>query len=274
MPIASGPVPVAAGRVEIRGGRDLHVAGFAGDHVHGVAGLLREHRLVGRVDAAASERHGVAEHRAAEGLRRLREKNGLARKRFGHDPAAVHALHGVGDRDGDDRRAVRRRGVDRPRDQIRRHERPRGIVHEHDVAPRVHPIEGIGDGVLAAVSARDDLHAAGGRGRRHPCRRRLGQRARQHDDDLGHAVVAEECVHAVLENRASADLEQLLRHGAAEPAAGAGRRDDRRHVHGLGRLSWGQTPIIPDGPPGPVSGPARAGLKACATSAARCASTR
>ena len=89
---------VPAGGVEIGGRRDLHVGGVPRNHVHGVPGLLGEHRLVGRRGAGASERDGVAEHRAAEGLRRLREEDRLARQRLGHDAAAVHALHRVGDR--------------------------------------------------------------------------------------------------------------------------------------------------------------------------------
>ena len=46
------------------------------------------------------------------------------------------ALHGVADRQRHDRGAVRGGGVDRARDHRRRHERPRRVVDEHDVAPR------------------------------------------------------------------------------------------------------------------------------------------
>ena len=129
---------------------------------------------------------GVAEHRAAERLRRLREVDRLARQRLGDDrpPAVADPLHRVGDRNRDDRGTVRRGRVDRSRDQIRRHERPRGVVDEHDVGRAVHASKRVGDGVLpprAALRRR----ARGRPPTGDPCRRRLDQGARQHDDDVG-----------------------------------------------------------------------------------------
>ncbi len=72
-------------------------------------------------------------------------------------------------------------------------------------------------------------------GRRHPIRRRGGQRRRKHDDDVVDAIVAGKRGDAALEDRSAADVEQLLRHGRAEPAAFAGSRDDGGYMHGKDR---------------------------------------
>ena len=55
---------------------------------------------------------------------------------------------------------------------------------------------------------------------------------RQYDDHVVHTIVPDKRAHAALENRAAADLEQLLRHSRAKAATLTGRRNDRRYMHG------------------------------------------
>ena len=62
-------------------------AAIALDDPHGVPGPLGEPGFVGGLDAGAPERDRVAQHRAAEGLRRLREVDRLARQRLDDRPA-------------------------------------------------------------------------------------------------------------------------------------------------------------------------------------------
>ena len=79
---AADSSPSRARRAEVVGGRDLHVLRVALDDVHGVPGLLRQRRFVGRLDAATAERDRVPQDVAPERLRRLRQVDRLARQRL------------------------------------------------------------------------------------------------------------------------------------------------------------------------------------------------
>ena len=68
--------------IEIAGGRNLDVRRVARDDVHAVTRALGQHGLVGRSLQRCGRRDGGAEHVAPERLRRLREKDLLARQRF------------------------------------------------------------------------------------------------------------------------------------------------------------------------------------------------
>src|SRR5438046_691870 len=85
MPRGAGP-PRPGRRARAPRGReiglrgDLHVRRIAGHDVHGVARALGERRLVCGVRTDAARRDGVLEDMTAESLRRLREKDRLARQ--------------------------------------------------------------------------------------------------------------------------------------------------------------------------------------------------
>ena len=155
--------------VEIRGRRDLHVRRIAGDDVDAVTGMLGEHRLVGGLDTAAAASRsslgdGGHQHGPAERLRRLREKDLVARQRLDNHArtlllGARDAFDRIADRHCHDRRAVRHGPFDRARDDVGRHERPRGIVHEDDVGVGRHRLERVCHGILPAGAAFDDAHA-------------------------------------------------------------------------------------------------------------------
>src|SRR5206468_9250199 len=108
----------------------------------------------------------------------------------------------------------------------------RGVVNQHDIRGWTDPIERVRHRVLSSPPTRYD--ANGRRGvSRDPIGRRSGQAGGKHDDDVVDAIVADESCHTTLENRSAVDLEQLLRHGRAEPTALAGRRDDGGYMHGM-----------------------------------------
>ena len=64
------------------------------------------------------------------------------------------------------------------------------------------------------------------------CNRRRGRELRrQRHDHLVHARMVAERGDAALQDRTSADFEQLLRHAGAKPEAGAAGSDDGSDVH-------------------------------------------
>ena len=99
-------------RLEIRCRRDLHVRRIAVDDVDRVAGLLRERRLVGRLDAGAPERDGVARARRggtpAASARGRSTRAGCVSTMTGAALAGSTRLTVSRDRQRGDRRAVRR----------------------------------------------------------------------------------------------------------------------------------------------------------------------
>src|SRR5262249_48402319 len=187
-----------------------------------------ERGLVGRI---AVERERRAQHVASKGLRRLGEIHRLARERLTHD-RPIHALHGVPGRDGGERGAVRGGGRNGPADEIGGGERPRGVVNHDDVALPVGGATRGGDGVPAARAATHQTDV------REVRRRRVEQLLRQRDDHLVHVGVRHERADAPLEDRLTADGDELLRPGRAEARSPAAGRDDGCHVHGTHGSRW------------------------------------
>ena len=188
-----------------------------------------------RPKTAAADRDRPRQHRAAEALRRLREVDRLARDRLDDRAVAVDALDGVARLQRGDGRAMRRGGVDGPVDQIRADKRPRRVVDEHDVGPLADRVEGVGDGILAALAANGGPQlgrdAAGHLAERH----RRGRPLRQDQDDFVDARVGVKRGQTVLQHRPAANVEQLLRRGPAEAAASSSGGDDRGDVHWINR---------------------------------------
>ena len=212
--------------------RDLHVRGRSIHDPHAVAGLLGEHGFVCRLHAGASERNGITKHAVSESLRRLRQIQRLPRDRIRDHGMAVPllgALHRVADRYCGDGCSMRRRSFDDTRDDLRRHERPGGIVHEHDVRGRIDQVEAVRHRILPPHTAGRYTHLPP---RRQPRRRRRRQIWRQYDNGLGNGRMAVERLDAALQNRAAVELEQLLRPIGAEPCPNAARRNDGGHAHG------------------------------------------
>jgi hypothetical protein len=65
--------------------------------------------------------------------------------------------------------------------------------------------------------------------------RSINQSRGQHHHDIVDAIVRDERRHAALEHRAAADIEQLLRHSRAKPAALPGGCNDGGYMHGNDR---------------------------------------
>ena len=135
-----------AARSQIRRGRDLHVRRVALDDVDRVAGLLGQRGFVGGLDARRGRARRVRQHVAPECLRRLRQVDRLARDgAVDHRPSAA-ARRASPCRSPASRRSRRRarpRASIAPRDQLRRHERPRRVVDQHDFGVRGHGVEGV-----------------------------------------------------------------------------------------------------------------------------------
>ena len=214
--------------------------------MHGVAGAFGQRRFIGRVHTGLSERNGFLQDLGPECLRRLRQEDRFARDRLDHGergPIAADAFHGVADRLRHDCGPVLDRRLDRLRDQITGHERPRRIVHQHHVGALAHGPERVGNRILPAGAA---SHGAVPQPVTQLQRRSGSKLRRQRDDDVVDLGMRRERGDAAVEDRQPADVEQLLRHTGAEPVTGAAGRDDGSHVHGLGWVECrsGQTLII------------------------------
>ena len=144
--------PARRARLEIAGGRDLHVRRIALDDVDPVPGLLGEHRFVGRLHARAAQRDRRAQDVAPERLRRLREIDLFARESSptmtAADPLAPRASPC---------RCAGSAAIAAPCStaasiarEIRsgRDERPCGIVHEHTIRRRARHDRSVGHRIL------------------------------------------------------------------------------------------------------------------------------
>ena len=252
MPTRPGPAGRArrapACGVEIRGRRDLHVRRIAGDDVHGVPGMLGEHRLVGGLDTAAVAPDRPRRWRPSARTRR-KACGVCARKISSRGSVATITLE-PGSSVGATRLTVSLTGtatiaapcataaVDRARDDVGRHERPRGIVHEHDLGVGRHRLARVGHGILPAGAAFDDAHAVEPASAARP-RAIDGQR----HDHVGHGRVGRERLHAPLRASTSRPRPATASAIGAEPASGSARGDDGRHVH-LGRVCGGSQTAI------------------------------
>ena len=229
---------------QILGRRDLDVRRLAVDEAHGLAARARpaRPRRSRRRRRAPSVERGL-QHVAPERLRRLREKNRLARQRLSTGPAAGRRVSGP--RLPTARFTVSRactaasaapdlgRGGNRPRDQIRAGERARRVVNHDDVARLGRRAERVRDRVLAPLAARDDAQRlpnarARPAERDTPADRRRApaaarRRPRRRPD-------ARETRSTLRSRIGRPPTEQLLRLRAAEPLAASAGRDDRCDV--------------------------------------------
>ncbi len=104
--------------------------------MHSVPSPLRETRFIGRLDTGLAERHRVTQHIQPKGLRRLRQKDRLARQGLDYVQLVTRALHPldrIANRPGHDCRTVTCGRGDRLRNQVRRDERTGSVVDEHHV---------------------------------------------------------------------------------------------------------------------------------------------
>jgi hypothetical protein len=232
--VANSHQTVRAARVrQVLGRRDLDVPGIAFHHVHGQAEAFDQHRLVGGVDRSPFV-EGSREEIAAERLWRLCQEYGVARDGGADRPRSVVVLIAglldrVAHRDGGDGGAVRARGVDGAGDRLERHERARRIVNHDDVGAVRRPRQAVGHRVLPAGAAR---YEGDGRGRRTPALAGAGQMiVRQRHHDVADAIAGGQGGAAHLEDRAAADVEELLGPIGAETQASSPGGDDGGHVH-------------------------------------------
>ena len=147
----------AASRSAVR--RDLHVVRIPFHDPHRMAGPLGEPGFVGRVDARAAERDGVAEAPTRERLRRLRQIDRLSRQRL-HDGrrrgVRRHSLDGIGDGHGRNRGTVAAAAAIARGDQVCGDEGARGVVDQHDVGLFPYQLECPRDRILPAPAACDN----------------------------------------------------------------------------------------------------------------------
>ena len=137
-------------------------------------------------------------------------------------------LHRVAGRNGHDGGARLGGGVDRALDRRRVHERPGGVVDQHDVARRRHGVEPVRHRVLSPVPARDQATPPDGAGTAGGASTHSGGPTTM--TSLTRSA-RQERVDAPLEHRPAAEVEQLLRHRGSEPAAAASGGDDGGNVH-------------------------------------------
>ena len=232
---AGSPTVAAARASQILGGRDLHVRRFALDDVHAVAGALGQRRFVGRLDARRGPARSPRPGRRAGTPAASAPERSCRAESSRRSPAAGSA--------GATRLTVSLTGsaaiaapcssgrVDRARDQVRRHERPRRVVDQHDVGRR---------------GRRDRTHwppnpAAARRPRRHATaagRARAASRRRRRRASAGSATMtsstADEQVNAAtLRSRIDRPPMSSSCFGSgAEPAARAAGGDDGGDMHG------------------------------------------
>ena len=121
------------GQFQVVWRRDLQVAHVPVDDVDAMTGLLREHGLVGRIAICAGLRQCLTQHAHAKRLRRLGEKDFLARQSALNHPCRIGPLDRVGRLQGCDRRPVLDRRGDRAFDEPGRHERSRRVVNQDDI---------------------------------------------------------------------------------------------------------------------------------------------
>ena len=141
-------------------------------------GRLQQRGVVGgRLPAAA--RWAASSRGKAEGLRRLGAEQAVARHRR-LDHAALDALQGVGDRDGGNRaRRASPAPCQQGRDRARRDQRPRRVVHQHDVGRMRRQRLQAGAHAVLACGAAGDRRQVSQPGERRVDRRRLADRLQQ-----------------------------------------------------------------------------------------------
>ena len=211
--------------VEIRGRRDLHVAGVPRNHVHGMPGPLGEHRFVGRRRRrrarARRRRRAPRAGRPAASAPGRSSRAGSSRSRRRAAVRRASPCRATGERRRSPRRAPRpHRSMRAIRSGVTN---GRAASCTSTMSDRgVHAVERVGDRILPPRSALDDAQR--------PRRPTLSMPAAPRPASAGSTTMTSvtrswpsERVDAALENRAATDLEQLLRH-ARRPAGGRRRR--------------------------------------------------
>ena len=156
---------------------------------------------------------------------------GLARH-GGGDHAVGAALQRVGDRDGRDRARGVLQGGEQGGDRARRDQRPRCIVHQHDIRRlRNQRFQAGADAVLARGARRDRRQV-----RRRP-RARLRWRPAS-PTGCSMSACSASVFGGVADHRLAGERQKLLRRFRAEPAAGAGRDQDGCNSHSTAALPW------------------------------------
>ena len=184
----------------------------------------------------------VAQHVAAERLRRLREKDALARQRALHDaPGAgsgTSVRHAHASRRPFDRVAGRR-GRRSPRRIRPRHRSAASIVAASTSGRAASWISTMSAsaGTAANPFATESWRRSPPATSRTPLalqagRRRVDPLGRHHDDDVADAVAGQQRVEAPLQHRPAAEVEQLLGHTRAQASSASSGCDDGGYVHG------------------------------------------
>ena len=219
---------------EIRGGGDLHVARrrprrrARGSPACSASAASSVASTPARPSATASR-----EHSAAEGLRRLRQEDRLARQRLGiTDAAAVATRLTVSVTATATIAAPCAAAASMDREISPRVTNGRAASWTSTMSDaRRTRVERVGDRVLPPRAARDDPMRPPAVA--DPGRRRLGHESAGSATMTSVTRVADERVHAVLRGSMRPPISSsCLGTRGAEPAAGAARRDDRGHVHG------------------------------------------
>jgi hypothetical protein len=109
-------------------------------------------------------------------------------------------------------------------DQICGHQRPCGIVNDHNLGPLRDARERVGDRCATLIAAAHDRHRLAAL--LEIGRRRCGQGSGQRDDDLRDHVARHEGIHAHRQDRPSAERQQLLGRGSAKAQAAPARSND------------------------------------------------
>ena len=187
-------------------------------------------RFVGGIGGRARLRQRVTQHVHPKRLRRLRQEDLAARERAHDEPVGVASLHGIGRRQRGNGGAAFDGRVHRPPDQIRADERPGRIVNDHDIRAAGDERERVGDRILTARAAFDDLNGFG------TAAQVLGgtfdKVTRERDHDVGNPIAQHERIDAPLKNGPSAEGEELFRPVAVKARAPASGGNDGAHVHG------------------------------------------
>ena len=142
----------------------------------------------------------------------------------GRDQAVGHKFQRIGDRHGGDRPGSVLQGRQQGRDGPRRDQRPRRVVHQHDIRRRgLQRLQPGPHAVLASGTARHRRQVRQAAQRRLD-RRRVADRLQQID-------VGGQRLGGVADHRLSGERQKLLRRLGAESAARPGCDQDRCYAH-------------------------------------------
>jgi len=185
----------------------------AGDDRHREARGFQERGIVGGREGRAGPMSGK-QNREAEGLRRLRAEQAVARGGDSDQPAG-HSLQRVGDRNGGDRSGCMFQGGQQCGDGALGYQWSCGVVHQHDIRSlRGQCLEAGADAFLARRTA--------GHGRKLLQMFECGLDRVRVPDWLQNVGVFRQSLGGVANHRLAGQRQELLWRLGAEPAAGAG----------------------------------------------------